>query len=63
MKPTDFRAWVALRRETGMSEADIALLLGCGRNSLTRWKRYPPPSYIGLAIAALEKGLKPWSRQ
>lgn len=63
MKPIDFRAYVTLCRDRGLSEHQIASMLGCGRNSVTRWKRYPAPEYIGLAIAALEEGLKPWVRQ
>jgi hypothetical protein len=62
MKPIDFRAWIAMCKTRGQNEAEVALTLGCGRNSLTRWKRYPAPFYIGLAIAALEKGLKPWTK-
>ena len=63
MKPIDFRAWLAECKANGMSELQCATMLGCGRNSVTRWKRYPAPEYIGLAIAALEKGLKTWTRQ
>lgn len=62
MKPIDFRAWLASRRERGFSELDCATILGCGRNSVTRWKRYPAPEYIGLAISAIEGGLKAWKR-
>lgn len=60
MKSSDFRAWLALCKERNMSEADCANLLGCGRNSVTRWKRYPAPEYIGLAISALERDLPAW---
>lgn len=62
MKPIDFRTWLEQCRERGLSEHQIATALGCGRNSITRWKRYPAPYYIGLAVAALEKKLKPWTR-
>jgi hypothetical protein len=37
-------------------------MLGCGVNSMTRWKWYDPPYYIGLAIAAIEAGLNPWKK-
>jgi hypothetical protein len=62
MKPVDFRAYIALCRDRGMSEGEVAAMIGCGKNSLTRWKRYPAPPYVGLAIAALERGLQPWTR-
>jgi hypothetical protein len=44
-----------------MTEYQIAKALGCSRNSITKWKRVDPPPYIGLAVAALERNLKPWS--
>lgn len=59
MKPIDWRAWLAECKARGLSENQVATMLGCGRNSVTRWKRYPAPQYIGLAVAALEAGLKP----
>lgn len=62
MKPIDFRAFLALCAERGVSERQVADMLGAGRNSITRWKRYPAPFYIGLAIAALERKLPPWTR-
>lgn len=62
MKPIDFRAWLQLCRDNGLSELQCATLLGCGRNSVTRWKRYPAPEYIGLAVAAIEAGLNAWKR-
>ena len=60
MKTSDFRNWLALCRERGLSEGQVAELLGCGRNSVTAWKRNDAPQYIALAISALEEGLKPW---
>lgn len=45
-----------------MSELQCAAMLGCGRNSITRWKRYPAPLYIALAVAAIEAGLAGWKR-
>ena len=62
MKPIDFRAFINLCRDRGLSEHQVATMLGAGRNSITRWKRYPAPHYIGLAIAALERKLPPWTR-
>lgn len=62
MKPIDFRAYINLCKSRGLSEHQVASMLGCGKNSLTRWKTYPAPHYIGLAIAALESNLDPWSR-
>jgi transposase len=62
MKPIDWRAWLAECKERGLSEHQIATMLGCGRNSVTRWKRYPAPQYIGLAVSALEAQLKAWKR-
>jgi hypothetical protein len=63
MKPIDFRAYVNLCRDRGIGEGQLATMLGAGRNSITRWKRYPAPAYIGLAIAALEGGLPAWVRK
>jgi hypothetical protein len=62
MKCSDFRTWVERRRDAGMTEKEIAKMLGCGVNSMTRWKWYDPPFYIGLAIAAIEADLKPWRK-
>jgi len=61
MKPNDFRAFLSLCKERGLSEWQAAELLGCGRNSITTWKRKDAPLYIALAISALEEGLKPWT--
>ena len=63
MKHKDFRSYVELCRERGLTDYQVAVMLGCGVNSVVRWKRYDPPHYIGLAIAALEKGLEPWKRR
>ena len=60
MKCSDFRAWVEECRKGSLTEAEMAGLLGCGVNSIARWKCYDPPYYIGLAIAALEAKLAPW---
>ncbi len=61
MKPNDFRAFLSLCKERGLAEWQVAELLGCGRNSITSWKRGGAPLYVGLAVAALEEGLKPWT--
>lgn len=63
MKCSDFRMWIEQRRADGSSEKELSNLLGCGVNSMTRWKWYDPPHYIGLAIAAIEAGLKPWAKK
>lgn len=62
MTHKDFRAYVDLCRQRGLSDYQVAAMLGCGVNSIVRWKQYDPPPYIGLAIAALEKRLKPWRK-
>jgi len=62
VKHKDFRSYVELCRERGLTDYQVAVMLGCGVNSVVRWKRYDPPHYIGLAIAALEEGLEPWKR-
>jgi DNA-directed RNA polymerase specialized sigma24 family protein len=59
----DFKAYVELCKTRGLSEHQIAAMLGCGVNSVTRWKQYAPPHYIGLAIAALEERLEPWKNK
>jgi hypothetical protein len=56
----DFAAYVIQCRDRGISDIQLATSLGCGIGSIYNWKRIDPPRYIGLAIAALEKGLKPW---
>ena len=61
MTHPEFQAYVNLCKSRGMTEYQIAKILGCSRNSVTKWKRVDPPPYIGLAIAALERNLKPWS--
>jgi transposase len=63
MKPADFRAFLAMCKERGLSELQVATMIGCGKNSITRWKRYPAPTHIALAIAALEAGIEPWKRK
>ena len=62
MKCSDFRQWLEKGRQNGVSERELAKMLGCGVNSMTRWKWYDPPYYIGLAIAAIEAGLHPWKK-
>lgn len=60
MKCSDFRAWRENCRLLGMSDQQIADLLGCGINSVARWRQYDPPYYIGLAVSAIEAKLSPW---
>jgi hypothetical protein len=57
---SDFAAYVMECRNRGISDVQLAASLGCGLGSIYNWKRSDPPRYIGLAIAALEKKLKPW---
>lgn len=63
MKSVDFRAYIELCRDRGLADYQVAAMLGCGVNSIVRWKHRDPPHYIGLAIAALEKGVAPWRRK
>jgi hypothetical protein len=58
----EFKAYIDLCRSRGLSDYQAAAMLGCGVNSIVRWKTYDPPRYIGLAIAALETELEPWTR-
>lgn len=60
MTSDDFRAYLTLCAQRGLPEWRVAEMLGCGRNSITSWKRGGAPRYIALAIAALEKELPPW---
>lgn len=60
MTAADFRNYVNLCRQRGLADYHIASMLGCGLGSVVNWKRYDPPRYIGLAIAALENNLKEW---
>ena len=60
MTSDDFRAYLALCLQRGTPEWRVAEMLGCGRNSVTAWKRKGAPRYIGLAIAAIEEELLPW---
>lgn len=59
---SDFAAYVNICRDRGVSDIQLATSLGCGIGSIYNWKKSDPPRYIGLAIAALEKKLKPWKR-
>lgn len=61
MTSDDFRAYLALCLQRGTPEWRVAEMLGCGRNSITSWKRKGAPLYIALAVAALEKELSPWT--
>ena len=61
MNNDDFRAYINLCRSRGLSDYQVAAMLGCGVNSIVRWKHREPPRYIGLAITALENKLEPWT--
>jgi transcriptional regulator with XRE-family HTH domain len=47
-----------MRAAHGLSEQQLARLLGCGHNQITRWKRTGAPLYIELACEALTRRLK-----
>jgi hypothetical protein len=54
-----FTDWVAHMRAThGLSEQQLAKLLGCGHNQITRWKRTGAPLYIELACEALTRRIR-----
>ena len=61
MTPSDFTAWAALMKERGWSARECARRLGCGVNQVRVWSDTGAPLYIGLACAALVRGVKPWS--
>lgn len=61
MTPADFASWVAHMRGLGYPEYKLAKLLGCGRNQITLWRVRESPRYIGLACAAIERGIEPWT--
>lgn len=60
MQHSEFKAYIDLCRSRGLADYQVAAMLGCGLGSVVNWKRYDPPRYIGLAIAALENNLKEW---
>ena len=63
MTSADFRAWLDHMRERhNRTHGQCAEALGCAPNSITKWKRRDPPLYIGLACAALAKGMRPWTQ-
>lgn len=58
-----FAAWAAHMAEArGWSRRRCAKELGCGVNQVAIWARNGAPIYIGLACAALSRGLAPWSQ-
>ena len=38
----------------GYSEQELAKLLGCGHNQITRWKRVGAPRYVELACSTIK---------
>ncbi len=53
------RLWITYR---GVSDRYAAEMLGVSRNTLRRWleDETEAPPWLGLALAALAKGLEPW---
>jgi hypothetical protein len=63
MTPEAFRCWLVVMRERhGWFNHDAARALGCGLNMPGLWSRHGAPFYIGLACAALARGIPPWQR-
>lgn len=46
--------------QLGFDQKRCAEMLGCDKNSITKWKREGAPQYIGLACAAIIQGLEPY---
>lgn len=59
ISPAMIKAW---RERMGFSQDDAALALGCSRRTLTGYEtgQHQAPRYIGLAMAALAMGMKPY---
>jgi transcriptional regulator with XRE-family HTH domain len=54
-----FTKWAAqMRTAHDLSEQQLARLLGCGHNQISRWKRTGAPLYIELACEALTHRLE-----
>jgi hypothetical protein len=59
MSAEDFNAWLAAMR---LNDSKATLALGLGsRHTLIRYKAEGAPLYIGLACAALARGMPIWS--
>jgi transcriptional regulator with XRE-family HTH domain len=59
MTAAAFTEWAAqMRAAHGFSEQQLARLLGCGHNQITRWKRAGAPLYIELACEALTRRIR-----
>jgi hypothetical protein len=61
--PETFSAWINAMLEAKRAKNEWALtaMLGCGNNSLRRWKRVGTSKHIALACSALAHGLRPWA--
>lgn len=57
MTADQFNAWLAAMNISG---AKAAKLLGCGKNTITRFKRQGGDTRLGLACSALYHRLEPW---
>jgi transcriptional regulator with XRE-family HTH domain len=56
---TAFTKWVAqMRAAHNLSEQQLARLLGCGHNQISRWKRTGAPLYIELACETLARRIR-----
>lgn len=53
---------IAWRQRMGFSQRDAADALGCSRGGFAGWEsgKNSVPRYIGLAMAALAMGMKPY---
>lgn len=56
---------VAFRRKFELTTRSAPELIGCSREAWRRWENGTShiPLYIGLALAALNKQLKPYTRR
>ena len=64
MTPSDFAAFVALMKERGVSQKQLAALLGIDETRVGNYRQRLPPSQakiIALACAAIAADLPPWT--
>lgn len=60
MSGEEFTAWMA---HMGYRKADVARLLGLGRNTVPRYMKEGAPDYIAYACAAIAFGLPKWTNK
>lgn len=58
MTAADFNAWM---QHMGFNIADVARVLGIGRNTVPRYMAEGAPGHIGYACAAIAFGLPKWT--